>query len=216
MVCIAQYYNPYSSYQQQQQANQRAFEWGQKLVEQEMKRQEQQLKQNPLMMSGVAVQDMANGQFSKAYERFEYLAENYDDARSWLYLGYMNELGMGTSKSYDYAKICYANGAKLGEPNCKIELRRIKQGKYLGRECKAKFRAYFQDIVAMGMQSVNSMDWGLSSSSSSGNSSSTNSRVQYIESIEYAPEFTGRSTYVWCEKCQKYMARHAHIKKPIR
>lgn len=219
LTCAAQYYNPYApSYQQQQQMNQRAYEYGKRLVEQIMKEDEMRLRNNPLMMSGAAVSEMAAGQYEKAYEHFEYLAENYDDSNSWLYLGYMNELGMGTSKSYNYAKVCYANGAELGNQNCKAELSRIKQGKYLGNEYKAIFRGYFQNIEAMARQSAGSIDFGTSSSSSrrSSSSSSSGGGVQYIESIEYAPEFTGHTTNVWCERCKKYMPRHSHIKKPVR
>lgn len=172
MVCMAQYYNPYGSYQQQQQANQQAFEWGKKIAEQAMKQQEEQMKQNPFMMWGVATEEMAYGKYEKAYEHFKYLAENYNAVNAWLYLGYMNELGMGTSQSYRYAETCYANGAELGEQNCKIELQRLKMGNYLGNECKARLRAHFQNIVTMGMQSASSMDWGLSSGSSSSSSSS--------------------------------------------
>lgn len=46
------------------------------------------------------------------------------------------------------------------------------------------------------------------SSSSSGN--------DYIEVIEYAPDYTGNSPDVWCAKCQKWMSRHSHIKKRVR
>ena len=54
------------------------------------------------------------------------------------------------------------------------------------------------------------------SSYSRDRSSSSSSGVDYIETIEYAPDFTGNSPDVWCAKCQKWMSRHAHIKKPIR
>ena len=219
LACDAQYYNPYApSYQQQQQMNQRAFEFGKKMYEQVQEQNEKQMRNNPLMMSGVAVSEMASGQYEKAYEHFEYLAENYDDSNSWLYLGYMNELGMGTSKSYNYAKLCYANGAELGNQNCKTELNRIKRGNYLGGEYKAIFRRYFQDIVSQTRQSAGSIDFGTNSSSSSRRSSSSSKSggVQYIESIEYAPEFTGQTTNVWCERCKKYMPRHAHVKRPVR
>lgn len=47
-----------------------------------------------------------------------------------------------------------------------------------------------------------------SSSSSSGN--------DYIEVIEYAPDYTGNAPDVWCAKCQKWMSRHSHIKKRVR
>lgn len=49
---------------------------------------------------------------------------------------------------------------------------------------------------------------GARSSSSSGN--------DYIEVIEFAPEYTGNSPDVWCAKCQKWMSRHSHIKKRVR
>ena len=177
MLSVAQYYNPYGSHQQQQQMNQQAYEWGRRMMEQQMAQYEQQLKQNPLMMSGVAVSEMAAGQYEKAYKHFEYLAENYNDGNAWLYIGYMNELGMGTSQSYNYAKVCYEQGAKLGEPNCKAELQRIKQGRYLGSECKARLRNYFQDIVAMSTPSVNfnNSGYGNHNGGSYGSSRGTNS-----------------------------------------
>lgn len=177
-VCEAQYYNPYGTFQQQQQANRNAYEMGRRMMEQQMAQYEKQLKQNPMMMMGVATEDMAYGRYEKAYERFEYLAENYNNGSAWLYIGYMNELGMGTSQSYNYAKMCYTQGAELGEPNCKAELQRIKKGKYLGSEYKTKLRNHFQSIVAMGMQSANSMNWGYgnnNNNSSYGNNNSSNS-----------------------------------------
>jgi len=53
---------------------------------------------------------------------------------------------------------------------------------------------------------------GGSSSSSKNQSSSEN---DYIEVIEYAPDYTGKSPDVWCEKCQKFGPRHVHIKKKV-
>lgn len=65
-----------------------------------------------------------------------------------------------------------------------------------------------------------SSGYGSSSSGSSRSSSSSGSRSrstqpQYMEVIEYAPEFTGKAANVWCAKCGKYMPRHAHVKKRI-
>lgn len=54
-----------------------------------------------------------------------------------------------------------------------------------------------------------------SSRSSSSGSRSRSKQPQYMEVIEYAPEFTGKAANVWCAKCGKYMPRHAHIKKRI-
>lgn len=53
------------------------------------------------------------------------------------------------------------------------------------------------------------------SSYSRDRSSSSSSGDDYIEVIEYAPEYTNAPN-VWCAKCQKWMSRHAHIKKRIR
>jgi len=141
---------------------------------------EQQLKGNPLLMSGAAVQDMASGNYTKAYERFEYLAENYNEASAWLYMGYMNELGMGTSQSYGYAKTCYGNGADLGEQNCVAELRRINSGDYLDSRHEALLRQYFQNIVASSIQSVNSMNNGsFGNNYNSGSSHGSHSSGEY-------------------------------------
>lgn len=175
MVCVAQYYNPFNSYHQQQEANRQAYESGYEFGKKMVEREEENLKKNPVMMRGRAVEEMASGQYEKAYKRFEYLAENYDDTGSWQIIGYMNELGMGTSKSYVYAKTCFTNGAELGDQACKLELKRINQKKYLGSECKARLRSYFENIVAMGSQAVNSLDLGLSSGSSNSSSSSRSS-----------------------------------------
>ena len=129
---------------------------GKQAMKQIMEQQEAQLKQNPLLMRGAAVQDMASENYNSAYERWEYLAKNYNDNTSWLYMGYMNELGMGTTKSYSYAKTCYKNGAELGNSNCDIELRRINQGNYLDESKKIVLRQYFQNIVSMSNQSIGS------------------------------------------------------------
>lgn len=55
-----------------------------------------------------------------------------------------------------------------------------------------------------------------SSSSDRGSSSYGSSDNDYIETIEYAPDYTGNAPDVWCSKCGKYMPRHSHIKKRIR
>ena len=180
-VCEAQYYNPYGTFQQQQQANRNAYEMGRRMMEQQMAQYEKQLKQNPMMMMGVATEDMAYGRYEKAYERFEYLAENYNNGSAWLYIGYMNELGMGTSQ------MCYTQGAELGEPNCKAELQRIKKGKYLGSEYKTRLRNHFQSIVAMGMQSANSMNWGYGNNNN--NSSYGNNNSSKYESLFFHKKF---------------------------
>lgn len=56
---------------------------------------------------------------------------------------------------------------------------------------------------------------GSSNSDSYSNSSSSKSSSSrpYVEVKEYAPDYTGSRTKVWCEKCQCYDYRHAHVKK---
>lgn len=56
---------------------------------------------------------------------------------------------------------------------------------------------------------------GNSSSSTSSPSKSSSSENDYIEEIVYAPDYTGDSAPVWCEKCKKYGPRHSHIKKRV-
>ena len=52
-----------------------------------------------------------------------------------------------------------------------------------------------------------------SSSSYSGSSSTTNNQKNYIDVIEYAPNYTGEDNSVWCPTCGKIAPRHVHIKK---
>lgn len=56
---------------------------------------------------------------------------------------------------------------------------------------------------------------GSGSSSSSSSSKSSSDENKYIEEIVYAPDYTGNSTQVWCDKCNKYGPRHSHIKKRV-
>lgn len=50
-------------------------------------------------------------------------------------------------------------------------------------------------------------------SSSKSSSRSNSSSRDYIWVIEYAPDYTGKAPKVWCDKCNKWDYRHAHIKK---
>lgn len=53
-------------------------------------------------------------------------------------------------------------------------------------------------------------------SGSSSGSSARSDNNDYIETIEYAPNYTGDDNSVWCDKCQEVLPRHAHIKKRVR
>ncbi len=53
-----------------------------------------------------------------------------------------------------------------------------------------------------------------SSGSKSKSSSSSSSNVKnYIETIEYAPNYTGKDNSEWCDICKKVAPAHKHIKK---
>ncbi len=52
-----------------------------------------------------------------------------------------------------------------------------------------------------------------SSSSSSSSFSSSSSSRPYVEVKQYAPDYTGNASKVWCDKCQKWDYPHVHVKK---
>ncbi len=54
---------------------------------------------------------------------------------------------------------------------------------------------------------------GSSSSSSSNSSSSGSSGNDYIETIEYSPNYTGQDNSEWCDICKEIKPAHKHIKK---
>jgi len=135
--------------------------------EQAIKQREEQLRQNPIMMRGVAVEEMANGKYQSAYEHYQYLASHHHHGDAWRMLGFMNELGMGTSRDYSYAKTCYSNGIKYGDAQCKKELQRINQGKYLSKEHQENIVKYFVGIYTSGASMTNMMT-GNSFNSNSG------------------------------------------------
>ena len=53
-------------------------------------------------------------------------------------------------------------------------------------------------------------------SGSSRSSSTANHSDEYIETIEYAPNYTGEPDNPWCDKCHEYAPRHSHIRKRVR
>ena len=55
---------------------------------------------------------------------------------------------------------------------------------------------------------------GYSGGSSKRSSSSSNNRKKdYIEVIEYSPNYTGQDNSEWCDICKKIAPAHKHIKK---
>lgn len=169
IVNYAQYYNPYNPYQQQQ-AMMDAYRAGQQMAKQYMQQQEQMLRSNPLQMWGHIVEEIATGYYEKAYEHLEYLADECEDGKACLYAGYMNELGLGTSRSLNLAKHYYKAGLNNGCKECKGELNRFNEGNRLGKSFKATFIGYFQNINAMCTTTTSSFNIGNNSSSSSNSS----------------------------------------------
>ena len=163
----AQYYNPYNPYQQQQ-AMMDAYRAGQQMAKQYMQQQEQMLRSNPLQMWGHIVEEIATGYYEKAYEHLEYLADECEDGKACLYAGYMNELGLGTTRSLSDAKYYYKAGQDNGNKECKSELKRIAGGGKLGKNFKSAFIGYFQNIYSVGVSSANSINFGSSSFSGGG------------------------------------------------
>ncbi len=54
-----------------------------------------------------------------------------------------------------------------------------------------------------------------SGSSRSGSSSGSSRSNDYIETIVYAPNYTGGDNTQWCEKCKEYAPAHSHIRKRV-
>ena len=53
------------------------------------------------------------------------------------------------------------------------------------------------------------------SRNSRNNNSSYDRSNDYIETIEYSPNYTGQDNSEWCEKCKKVAPAHKHIKKRV-
>ena len=54
-----------------------------------------------------------------------------------------------------------------------------------------------------------------SRSSSHGSSSSSADKHEYIDEIQYSPDYTATGVRVFCPKCNSYMYEHIHIKRRI-
>ena len=109
--------------------------------------------------------------YEKAYEDLEILTEEHDDSKGYLIMGWMNEMGIGTSQSRSYAKKCYGWGADNGNKQCKKELQRINNGKYLNETNEKNFKKYYADLVTTAYSISQSINWDSGSSSYSSGSS---------------------------------------------
>lgn len=99
-------------------------------------------------------------------------------------------------------------------------------GKNVCHACQGKGKTtltgVYKNGVARGMgndgrvYSGSASSGGSSGSGSSRSGSSGSSRSNdYIETIEYAPNYTGGDNTQWCDKCKKYAPAHSHIRKRV-
>lgn len=73
----------------------------------------------------------------------------------------------------------------------------------------------YSTVYGANGQIISNSSYTSGTSSSRSSSSSSTRTNDYIETIEYAPNYTGESNDEWCEKCQKIAPRHSHIKKRV-
>ncbi len=83
---------------------------------------------------------------------------------------------------------------------------------------KTTLTGTYKDGVAVGIGNdgrtyIGTAEGDNSKSSSSRSKSSSSRSNDYVETIEYAPNYTGGNNSQWCEKCQKYAPAHSHIRK---
>lgn len=120
MLSLAQYYNPYGLYQQQQQANQNAYNFGAGWA---------------MYINGVSA--LCNDNYSEAFNQFykgiDYNIMNYEG------LGICYELGFGVSVNQDKAWNAYTIGANKGNLACKQALQRIRESGYYSEANKQIF-----------------------------------------------------------------------------
>lgn len=148
---------------------------------QRAEQREQQRRANPRALWAGIIENLGKGFvweecYEKAYEDLEILTDEHDDGAGYLIMGWMNEMGIGTSQSRSYAKKCYAWGADNGNKQCKKELQRINNGKYLNETNEKNFKKYYADLVTTAYSISQSINWN-SGSSSYGSGSSTGGRT---------------------------------------
>lgn len=157
LICLAQY-NPYLN----QQALQDAYNYGRQVREQ----WERDRKNNPNVLWSDLVERLGNGIvfescYEKAYEDAEILADDHNDVRGYLMMGWLNEMGIGTSKSINYAKRYYEKGARRGNIQCKKELKRINNGQYLSERDSENFKLYYANLLHAAYSAAQSLNWDI-------------------------------------------------------
>ena len=152
-VSVAQYYNPFGSYQQQQQANQNAYNFGAGMG---------------LYLRGIS--ELCEERFSDAYNTFyegaEYNPMNYEG------LGVCSELGFGREVDHDDALNYYKLGANNGNNACRMHLQRIRQNGFWSKSYRQTFLKTLRAQMAAS-SSVPNYGGGFYNNSGGNSSSST-------------------------------------------
>lgn len=154
---------------------------GYRMGKQMAEQYEQQRRADPNALWVGIIENLGNGFvweecYEKAYEDLEILTEEHEDGKGYLLMGWMNEMGIGTSQSCSYAKKCYGWGADCGNKQCKKELQRINNGRFLNETNEKNFKDYYANLITTVYSISQSINWD-SGSSSSSSSSSSNSGV---------------------------------------
>lgn len=154
---------------------------GYRMGKQMAEKYERQRRANPQTLWAGIIENLGKGYvweecYEKAYADLEILTDEHDDGKGYLIMGWMNEMGIGTSQSRSYAKKCYTWGAENGNKICKKELQRINSGKYLNKTNEKNFKQYYADLVTTAYSMSQSVSWDSGSSSSSSSSSSSKRR----------------------------------------
>ena len=211
LMSVAQY-NPYQD----------AYNYGRQMREQA----NQRLRNNPERLWVNIVENLGKGYafkscYDKALEDAEYLANEHNDGRGYLIMGYMYEMGIGSlTQDRDYAKKCYKWGMECGNRQCKAELNRIENRQYYRSSDAENFKRYYANLTASAYSASKSLDWNNSSSgSSSSKQHSQSSRCRSCNGTGVNPiANTGGSRTNWvayynskgnkCKYCGRYTSHY--------
>lgn len=106
-------------------ANQQAYEYGRRLMDQAVKRNEEAESKNADALIYNGARAVVRGDYRIALSKFEKAMMELGDGSAYFYFGAMHELGMGTSVNRDFAVRCYNAGSRKNDPNCIKALARI-------------------------------------------------------------------------------------------
>ena len=145
--------------QQQQLANQRAYNMGSAMG---------------LLMKGQS--SLANGDYKEAFEAFEEAADVYEYPAAFEYVGICYELGIGCERNLEWADQYYEDGANLYKnANCKQQIRRINKDGHYPASFRSTFLRNFKNSYAAiyGGGSYGNYNEGNSNSSGGGSAYSS-------------------------------------------